>query len=138
MNFKKIGNFYLIKIKNEFYLISANFESSIKRDKEIQKFLKSIEFNGKLYIDTILTTGTSENRFLIANFKDRVIGLTIANSTVARRINKISQVFFSKNIDLLKKSHLTERQIIETFEHIKNLCNSIKNTTSLLVSDNIY
>jgi len=111
MDFKKIGGFYITNINNEFFLISDSFKSSIKRDKELQKFLKSINFNGKLYIDTILTTGTAENRYLTAYFNNKITNLTIADLATATKINSISQTFFSKNMNLLDNSHLTERQI---------------------------
>jgi DNA phosphorothioation-dependent restriction protein DptG len=111
MNFKKIGNFYLAKIRNEIFLFSASFESSIKRDKEIQEFLKNIEFNGKIYIDTILTTGTAENRFLTAYFKNKITEIKIADSKTSEKISSFAYTFFTKNIKLLQNSHLTDRQI---------------------------
>ncbi|NOR57462.1 MAG: hypothetical protein GQ474_02955 [Sulfurimonas sp.] len=111
-NYKAVGNFFIIFEKSETYVIAANYESTISKDKALKNALSEAGCNGTVELDMLLKTGTSKNRFGTINFDGTKF---VRNSSKiveeVTAIKRVTSIFFKEHTDLFKNCILTETQI---------------------------
>jgi len=111
-NYKQVGNFFIIFNDKRTYVVAANYESTLSKDKALKMALSEAGYSGTVELDMLLKTGLSTNRFGTINFNGKRF---IRNSSkIIEEVSVIKQVtssFFKSHTELFKNCILNETQI---------------------------
>jgi len=115
--YKAAGNFFIILEEKETYIVAANYESVISKDKALKTELSKLGYKGTIELDMLLKTGTSKNRFGSIDFDGKKF---VRNSSkIVEEISEIKKTtskFFKQHTELFQNSILNTTQITSVIQ----------------------
>ena len=108
-----MDTFKIIGKKKEYALvIGTSYESPLSALPSIEEELRSMNYNGNVVFDLLLSNGKASNRFVRLNFDRNSFDHNSFQVVyqVGNDLQEISRSFFRKNKELLNRGVLTDQE----------------------------
>ncbi len=108
-----MDTFKIIGKKKEYALvIGTSYESPLSALPRIEEELRSMNYNGNVVFDLLLSNGKASNRFVRLNFNRNSFDHNSFQVVykVGNDLQEISRSFFRKNKELLNRGVLTDQE----------------------------